>query len=159
MYKRSKLSYFENTDLIYTLYINNHNINNLFMQINYLYDHMFLLITGKDINDIVCYTGLTQEGIKTMTILDWTKHLEKSCKEFLIEEQKINDIEYESDDLLKLCLQKKDEFNKSMKIYMKKKNLMTLNNYFDIGYFDIWELSDGIKKVAINIKKEKIISI
>ena len=46
-----------------------------------------------------------------------------------------------------------------MRVYSLKKNLEKLNNYYEIGYFDIWELSNGQLTVAINVEKEKIIDI
>jgi hypothetical protein len=72
--------------------------------------------------------------------------------------KQINDIEYESD-TRELCTLERDELDKHMKIYSTKKNLITLNNYYDIGYFDIWEFGNGLTKVAINVEKEKIIDI
>ena len=122
---------------------------------------MNLIKTGENKDGISCYTGLTPEGVKTMIILDWAKYLNKSCKEFFIEKKRINDIEYESDtsDKQELCTLTENDFNKSMKIYSTKKYLSALNNYYDIGYFDIWELSNGMTKVGINIEKDKIIDI
>ena len=42
---------------------------------------------------------------------------------------------------------------------MIKKDLETLNNYYDIGYFNIWELSNGMATIACNISTDKIVSL
>lgn len=159
MYKSSSQTQIDKgTHMIYMLYINNYSINKLLQNVKCFYDHINIIKTGENKDGIACYTGLTPEGVKTMIILDWAKYLNKFCKEFFIEKKRINDIEYESD-TRELCTLERDELDKHMKIYSTKKNLITLNNYYDIGYFDIWEFSNGLTKVAINVEKEKIIDI
>lgn len=49
--------------------------------------------------------------------------------------------------------------NKCVNIYATKSYLENLNNYYDIGYFDIWELSNGLTTVLLNTEKELIKNI
>jgi hypothetical protein len=148
----------DRTQMLYMLYINNHDINNLLIDSKCFYDHINLIKTGQNKDEITCYTGLTPEGVKTLTVLEWAKYLKYSCKEFFIQTKRVNDIEYESDSR-ELADFKSEEFQKQMHVYSLKKNLEKLNNYYEIGYFDIWELSNGQLTVAINVEKDKLIDI
>jgi hypothetical protein len=159
MYQASLQSQLDDqTHMLYMLCIYNYSINTLLKDSKCFYDHINLIKTGKNKDEITCYTGLTPEGVKTLTVLEWAQYLKYSCKEFFIQTKRVNDIEYESDSR-ELADFKSEEFQKQMHVYSLKKNLEKLNNYYEIGYFDIWELSNGVTTFAINVEKEKIIDL
>ena len=154
-----KLPYIDrHTHMLYVLYIDNYHMNDLLKDIKCFYNHIFLIKTGKDNHGYEIYSGLLLEGIKTMTVLNWAKYLKSSCKEFFIEKKIKNDIEYESEsrDLIEL---NKKELDEHMKIYSNKKKIQTLNNYYDVGYFDIWEFSNSLTTIAINTETNKLVNI
>ena len=148
----------KNTNMLYILYINNHTINELLRDEKCFYDHMNLIKTGIDKNNILVFTGLTPDGIKSMTVLDWAKYLKSSCKEWFEQTKKINDIEYESD-TRDICLVDYNELKDSIKLYSTKKNLERLKKYYEVGYFDIWEFSNNETKVAINTNNNMMVDI
>jgi len=159
MYQGSLQSVLDNnTHMLYMLYINNYEINNLMDDSSCFYGHCNLIKTGSK-DGIDCFSGLTLDGIKTMTILEWAIYLKSSCAEFFIEKKRSNDIEYESDTRELCIIEDKKEFVNNMRIFCIKKALECLNKYLEIGYLDIWELSNGLIKIAINTEKEKIIDI
>lgn len=159
MYQGSLQSVLDNnTHMLYMLYLNNYETNKLMVESLCFYDHCNLIKTGSK-DGINCFSGLTPDGIKTMTILESAKYLKSLCVEFFIEKKRSNDIEYESD-TRELCqIEDKKDFYNNMRIFRIKKALECLNKYLEIGYLDIWELSNGLIKVAINTEKEKIIDI
>jgi hypothetical protein len=155
----SVLSEFDkNTHMLYSLYINNYSINDLLRDVKCFYDHILVIKVGINSDGIEVYTGLTPEGLKTMTISEWAKYLKLSCKEFFIEKQRTNDIEYESESRELIELNRK-ELDEHINLYSIKKKLETLNNYYDIGYFDIWEFSNVHTKIALNTNTNKMINI
>ena len=98
MYKTSLQCELDNlTHMLYMLYINNHVVNKLLSNVKCFYDHCNLIKTSTNKNGFICYTGLTPEGIKTMSVLEWAKYLKLACKDFFISKKRSNDIEYESD--------------------------------------------------------------
>lgn len=146
------------THMIYMLYNQNYTINELLRDEKCFYDHMNLIKTGIDKNGHTCFTGLTHDGIKSMTVLDWAIYLKSSCKEWFEQTKKINDIEYESD-TRDICVVDYDEMKDSIKLYSTKKNLKTLKKYYEVGYFDIWEFSNSKTKLAINTNNNMIVDI
>jgi len=160
MYQGSLQSVLDNnTHMLYMLYLNNYETNKLMEDSTCFYGHCNLIKTGSTKDGIDCFSGLTPDGIKTMTILEWAKYLKSSCVEFFIEKKRSNDIEYESDTRELCIIEDKKEFVNNMRIFCIKKALECLNKYLEIGYLDIWELSNGLIKIAINTEKEKIIDI
>jgi hypothetical protein len=148
----------ENKHMLYIMYINNYDCNKLLDVSECFYGHRNLIKTGlKD--GIDCFSGLTPDGIKTMNIIEWAIYLKLACKDFFIEKKRSNDIEYESESRELIEIENKEEFDKHMKNYSIKKALECLNRYLDIGYLDIWEISNGFTTVAVNTEKEKIIDI
>jgi hypothetical protein len=148
----------DRTHMLYILCINNYQLNKLLIDSKCFYDHINLIKTGQNKDEITCYTGLTPEGVKTLSVLEWAQYLKYSCKEFFIQTKHVNDIEYESDSR-ELANFNSKEFQKQMHVFSLKKDLEKLNNYYEIGYFDIWELSNGVTTFAINVEKKKIIDL
>ena len=160
MYQGSLQSVLDgNTHMLYIMYINNSDCNRLFEDSTCFYSHCNLIKTGLTKDRIDCFSGLTLDGIKTMTVIEWARYLKSSCAEFFVEKKRSNDIEYESDTRDLCLIENREEFDNQMKIFRIKKALECLNKYLDIGYLDIWEFSNGLTKVAINTEKNMIIDI
>ena len=147
------------TNMCYIMYLDNYKLNRLLSDVKCFYDHIDLIKTGTDKDGYACYTGLTPTCIKTMNIINWANYLKSSCKDWIDETKKISDIEYESDSRELCKLTDENELMKSINIYSRKKNLLTLKNYYIIGYFDIWEFSNSETKFAINTNNNMIIDI
>jgi len=121
--------------------------------------------------------------ILTMNIMNWGKYFRQKCKEWLEENKKSSVIEYETfskkidEDKDKdkdkdkdtdkdkqivsysQTIKSSEDLIKGAKLYGRKKNIETLYNYFDIGYFDILEFSNNKIILAINPVKEMIVDI
>ena len=160
-YTGSVQSEFDNrTNMLYVIYNVNYTVNELLGDVKCFYDHINIIKTGLTSDGILCYTGLTLQGIKTMTVMEWAQYLKKSCKEFFVRLQTVVEIEYEeSNEIDVFSAYDTKIYEEHMKIYRMKKDLDMLNNYYNIGYFDIWEMSNGLTTFAINVEKNMIVDI
>jgi len=62
----------QNSDLLYVLYIENYKLNELLKKEKYLCESIILIKIGSNEMNYPIYCGLTEEGIKFMTILEWS---------------------------------------------------------------------------------------
>jgi hypothetical protein len=167
-YSASDQKYIDNNKaLLFVMYYENYNINHLLNNVKCPYTHINILKIGFDGNGFEVYLGITPDGIFNMDVIDWAKYIRQKCKEWIEENKKISTLEYEKfnleyDEINKIEEKKEkdyDEFIKGVELYSKKKNTETLYKYFDIGYFDILEFSNGEIKLAINPVTELIVDI
>jgi hypothetical protein len=152
-----------NKNIIYILHINNYKINDIMNHEKCILSYMHLIKIGI-IDGYEIFTGLTDEGIKTMTILEWCKYLHITYKIWINEQIKILNVYNDNNDLdldldLALVSKNKNAIYDYIKPYQSKSNFDKLKNYMDIGYFDIFEFGNGNTKIAININTNKMVDI
>jgi hypothetical protein len=151
----------DNKNMLYILHINNYQISNILMQEKYIMTHMHLIKTGIK-NSCEIFTGLTSEGIKTMTVLEWCKYMKLTYKKWIDDQIEIfNKIDKKLDEDFDLALisKKDDTLKKYMRSYESINNFKKLKNYFDVGCFDIFEFINSLTKIIINTNNNIIVDL
>lgn len=143
----------------YNMHINNPHVNSTFRHEDCLWDHVHLIKTGKKyINGKyeAVFTGLTPTGIYTFTFVEWGIFLRDSCRGWVTEHggDAVERPTYECKDIRPYG--KFDE-TKTVSQYKKISYIKEICNCFNIGYLDIWTISNGFMEMIMNIDTAKIV--